>query len=394
MDRILNPFAPGAGSQPPELVGRETVLEDAEVLFARIQKGRAEKSMILTGLRGVGKTVLLNRMMDLAEEADCKPIFIEAHEDKSLPELLAPHLRALLHKLDRMEGAKVQIRRGMAVLKSFIRSVKLTVDGLPVGLDIEPEAGTADSGDLELDLPDLLEVVATAAKDRGVEGVLLIDELQYFKEKELSALIMGMHRMQQRQLPLVLLGAGLPILPRLAGNSKSYAERLFQFPEIVALEPEDAAKAIKLPIQEEGAAIEPEAVEAIVELTEGYPYFIQEWAYVSWNQAEGSPITKKHVDAARGLALQRLDSNFFRVRFDRLANSEKTFLFAMAELGSGPYRMKQIADAMDVQAKSLGPRRAKLIEKGMIYSPRFGELAFTVPLFDDFLRRSFCGSRG
>lgn len=387
MDKIRNPFSPGAGSQPPELVGREGVLEDAAVLFARVQKGRAEKSMILTGLRGVGKTVLLNRMMDLAEEAGCKPIFIEAHEDKSLPELLAPQLRALLHKLDRMEGAKVQIRRGLAVLKSFIRSVKLTVDGLPVGLDIEPEAGTADSGDLELDLPDLLEVVAQAAKERAVEVVLLIDELQYFKEKELSALIMAMHRMQQRQLPLVLVGAGLPIMPRLAGNSKSYAERLFQFPEIAALEPEDAARAIRLPIQSEGAAIEADAVAAIVELTEGYPYFIQEWGYVSWNTADASPITKKHVDAASGLALQRLDSNFFRVRFDRLANNEKAFLFAMAGLGSGPCRMARIAEAMDVQPKSLSPRRAKLIEKGMIYSPRFGQLAFTVPLFDDFLRR-------
>lgn len=387
MDKIRNPFSPGAGSQPPELVGREGVLEDAKVLFARVQKGRAEKSMILTGLRGVGKTVLLNRMMDWAEAVGCKTLLIEAHEDKSLPELLAPHLRALLHKLDRMEGAKVQIRRGLAVLKSFIRSVKLTVDGMPVGLDIEPEAGTADSGDLELDLPDLLEVVAKAAKGREVEVVLLIDELQYFKEKELSALIMAMHRMQQRQLPLVLVGAGLPILPRLAGNSKSYAERLFQFPDIGKLEPKDAAKAIQLPIQDEGAAIEEDAVQAIVDLTQGYPYFIQEWGYVSWNVADASPITKKYVDEARELALQRLDANFFRVRFDRLANNEKAFLFTMAGLGSGPYRMAEIAEAMSVQPKSLSPRRAKLIQKGMIYSPKFGELAFTVPLFDDFLRR-------
>lgn len=388
MDKIRNPFSPGAGSQPPELVGRESILEDAQVLFARVQQGRAEKSLLLTGLRGVGKTVLLNRMMDLAEAAECRTIFIEAHEDKSLAVLLAPHLRALLHKLDRMEGAKLQIRRGLAVLKSFIRSVKLTVDEMPIGLDIEPEAGTADSGDLELDLPDLLEVVAKAAKERGVEVVLLIDELQYFNEKELSALIMAMHRMQQRCLPLVLIGAGLPILPRLAGNSKSYAERLFQFPIIAALEPEDAAKAIELPIQEEGAAIEPDAVQAIVELTRGYPYFIQELGYMSWNVAMASPITLNDVEQARAQALKRLDENFFRVRFDRLANSEKAFLFAMARLGSGPYRMTEIAKAMQVQPKSLSPRRAKLIHKGMIYSPKYGQLAFTVPLFDDFLRRS------
>lgn len=388
MDKIRNPFSPGAGSQPPELVGREGVLEDAQVLFARVQQGRAEKSLLLTGLRGVGKTVLLNRMMDLAEEADYRTIFIEAHEDKSLAVLLAPHLRALLHKLDRMEGAKSQIRRGLAVLKSFIRSVKLTVDEMPIGLDIEPEAGTADSGDLEIDLPDLLEVVAKAAKERGVEVALLIDELQYFNEKELSALIMAMHRMQQRQLPLVLVAAGLPILPRLAGNSKSYAERLFQFPIIAELSQEDVAKAIELPIQEEGAEIEPEAVQAIVDLTQGYPYFIQELGYVSWNVAKDSAITLSDVEQARLLALKRLDANFFRVRFDRLANNEKAFLFAMAGLGSGPYRMAEIAEAMGVQQKSLSPRRAKLIEKGMLYSPHYGQLAFTVPLFDDFLRRS------
>jgi hypothetical protein len=387
MDKIRNPFSPGAGSPPPELVGREGVLEDAAVLFARVQHGRAEKSILLTGLRGVGKTVLLNEMRRSAEGVGYQTVFIEAHEDKTLAELLAPNLRSLLYELDRIEGAKEQIRRGLAVLKSFISSVKVTFDEVPVGLNLEPEQGTADSGDLELDLPDLLEVVAQAAQARGRSVALLIDEVQYFSEKELSALIMAMHRMQQRQLPLVLVGAGLPILPRLAGNSKSYAERLFQFPIIGALSVEDAAKAIELPITSEGAAIDPSAVAAIADITQGYPYFIQEWGYVVWNLAEASPITTEVVEQAKVYTLQRLDENFFRVRFDRLANNEKVFLRAMAGLGEGPYRMSDIAEAMGVKLKSLSPRRAKLLNKGMIYSPAYGELAFTVPLFGDFLKR-------
>ncbi|MFT5622319.1 MAG: hypothetical protein ACI9FZ_000239 [Bacteroidia bacterium] len=387
MDKIRNPFSPGAGSPPPELVGREGVLEDAAVLFARVQHGRAEKSILLTGLRGVGKTVLLNEMRRLAEGKGYHTVFIEAHEDKTLAELLAPNLRSLLYELDRIEGAKEQIRRGLAVLKSFISSVKVTFDEVPVGLNLEPEKGTADSGDLELDLPDLLEVVAQAAQVRGRSVALLIDEVQYFSEKELSALIMAMHRMQQRQLPLVLVGAGLPILPRLAGNSKSYAERLFQFPIIGALSVEDAAKAIELPILSEGAAIDPSAVAVIADITQGYPYFIQEWGYVVWNLAEASPITTEVVEQAKVYTLQRLDENFFRVRFDRLANNEKVFLRAMAGLGEGPYRMSDIAEAMGVKLKSLSPRRAKLLNKGMIYSPVYGELAFTVPLFGVFLKR-------
>lgn len=387
MDKIRNPFSPGADSPPPELVGREGVLEDAAVLFARVQKGRSEKSLLMTGLRGVGKTVLLNEVRRSAEALGYHTVCIEAHEDKTLAELLAPHLRSLLYELDRIEGAKEQIRRGLAVLKSFISSVKVTFDEVPVGLNLEPEQGTADSGDLELDLPDLLEVVAQAAQARGRSVALMIDEVQYFSEKELSALIMAMHRMQQRQLPLVLVGAGLPILPRLAGNSKSYAERLFQFPIIGALSAEDVAKAIELPIISEGAAIDPSAVAAIADITQGYPYFIQEWSYVVWNLAETSPIASEVVEQAKAYTLQRLDENFFRVRFDRLANNEKVFLRAMAGLGEGPYRMSDIAEAMDVKLKSLSPRRAKLLNKGMIYSPAYGELAFTVPLFGEFLKR-------
>ena len=326
--------------------------------------------------------------MRLAERTGYTTIFIEAHENKPLVALLAPQLRSLLYKLDRMEGAKEKIRRGLAALKSFISSVKVTFDDVPIGLDINPEKGTADTGDLEIDLPDLLTVVAEAAKERKVAVALLIDELQYFEEKELSALIMAMHRMQQRQLPLVLLGAGLPILPRLAGDSKSYAERLFNFPAIGPLNPEDASRALTEPVEKEGASFESRAVDEIVEMTKGYPYFIQEWGYQAWNHAKDSRITKSDVQQATEVTLQRLDENFFRVRFDRLTPSEKTFLRAMAELGSPPYPISEIASLLGVKVGSLSPRRAKLIHKGMIYSPTHGDLEFTVPLFDKFLRRT------
>ena len=388
MDPIRNPFSPGAGSPPPELVGREELLDQARILLARIQAGRSEKSMLLTGLRGVGKTVLLNEISHIAKEEHYEVLFIEAHEDKSLAAVLAPQLRSLLYRLDRMEGAKDKIRRGLAVLTGFIRSIKVTIDDVPVGIDIEPEKGSADSGDIEIDLPDLLAVVAEAAQDRRTAVAILIDEIQYFGEKELSALIMAMHRMQQRRLPLVLIGAGLPILPRLAGESKSYAERLFQFPVVGPLPETEAARAIRDPIEAEGEHIDPGAIDEILRHAQGYPYFLQEWGYQAWNRAKASPISADVVQEATSETIRRLDENFFRVRYDRLTPSEKTLLRAMAELGPGPYRIGEIADIMKVKVGSLSPRRASLIKKGMIYSPTHGDLAFTVPLFDEFMRRA------
>jgi len=388
MDPINNPFSPGAGSPPPELVGREEILSQFKILLARILKGRSEKSLLLTGLRGVGKTVLLNRMEQICEESGYHTIQLEAHEGKSLPALLAPAIRSLLLKLDRLAGAKAKVRRALAVLKSFVGSVTLKVDDIPIGIDIYPEGGTADSGDLELDLPDLLIALAEVAQDRSTAIAILIDEVQYFSEGELSALIMGMHRMQQRQLPLVLIGAGLPVLPRLAGESKSYAERLFNFPQIGPLREHDAKKAIKDPILHEGADIQEDALDRIVSLTQGYPYFLQEWGYQAWNRAPSSPVTLDVITNATADTLQRLDDNFFRVRFDRLTPSEKKFLRAMAELGTGPYRIGDVADLLGIKVGSLSPRRAKLINKGMIYSPTHGDLDFTVPLFDAFMRRA------
>lgn len=388
MDRVKNPFTPGAGSPPPELVGRESVLEQAEVLLGRIKNRKSEKSILLTGLRGVGKTVLLNEIERKATGAGYRTIMVEAHEDKPLAALLVPHLRQLLFALNRVAGAGDKVKRGLAVLKGFMDGVRVSLGDIEFGLDIDPEKGTADSGDLESDLPSLFLAVAEAAEERGIPVALLIDELQYFSEKELSALIMAMHRMQQKQLPMLLIGAGLPILPRLAGESKSYAERLFDFPDIGALDEIDAEKALREPVVAAGVEFEPDALKEVFRLTEGYPYFLQEWGYQSWNLAAASPITLAVVKEASGVVIQRLDKSFFRVRFDRLTPSEKRFLRAMAGLGAGARRSADIADALGVQLNSIGPVRAKLIEKGMIYSPAHGDLSFTVPLFDEFMLRA------
>ena len=388
MDPIKNPFAPGAGSPPPELVGRDPILAQARVLLGRVKQKKSEKSMLLTGLRGVGKTVLLNEIERLAKSEAYRTIQIEAHEDKPLGPLIAPYLRTVLYELDRVAGAGDKAKRALAVLRSFIGVLKVEVGEVTFGLDIDPEKGSADSGDIEIDLPNLFVAVAEAAEERQSAVALLIDEIQYFNQKELGALIMAMHKVQQRQLPLVLLGAGLPILPGLAGESKSYAERLFSFPDIGALSETDAAKALRDPAQAAGVVFQVPALAEVFRLTKGYPYFLQEWGYQSWNLAPASPITLPIVQDATAKVIPRLDQNFFRVRFDRLTPSEKNFLRSIAHLVPGPQRTGDIAEVLHVKISSLGPVRAKLIKKGMIYSPAHGDMAFTVPLFDEFMIRA------
>jgi len=388
MDPIKNPFSPGAGSPPPELVGRDPILEEARVLLGRVKQKRSEKSMMLTGLRGVGKTVLLNEIERLAKDNGYRTISIEAHEEKSLGPLIAPYLRTLLFDLNRIAGAADKVKRGLAVLRSFIGGLKFTVHDVVIGLDIEPEKGAADSGDLEIDLPNLFVAIGEAAEDRKSSVAIFIDEVQYFSQKELGALIMSMHKLQQRRLPLVLLGAGLPILPGLAGESKSYAERLFSFPNVGALSASEAAKALQDPAKAAGVSFNSNALDEVFRQTKGYPYFVQEWGYQAWNLAARSPITKQIVLDATATVIPRLDQNFFRVRFDRLTPGERNFLRAMAALGPGPQRTGDIANKLGVKVTNLGPVRAKLIKKGMIYSPAHGDIAFTVPLFDEFMIRA------
>ena len=388
MDPLNNPYSPGAGAPPPELVGRDPILEQARILLGRTRLKRPEKSILLTGLRGVGKTVLLNEIDRLARADGFQTILIEAQEDKPLGSLLAPHLRTLLYELDRIARAGNRVKRGLAVLRSFIGALKVTLGEVTFGLDLDPEKGSADSGDLQIDLPNVFVAVAEAAEEKKSAVAVLIDEIQYFNQKELGALIMAMHKLQQRQLPLVLLGAGLPILPGLAGESKSYAERLFSFPDVGALSEEETAKALQDPAQAVGVAFKADSLKEVFRLTKGFPYFLQEWGYQAWNLATASPITLQIVRNATETVIPRLDQNFFRVRFDRLTPGEKNFLRAMAELGPGPQRTGDVATALGVKVTSLGPARAKLIKKGMIYSPAHGDMAFTVPLFDEFMVRA------
>lgn len=388
MDPIKNPYSPGAGTPPPELVGRDPTLCQADILLGRIRIGRPEKSLLLTGLRGVGKTVLLNEIERRAQDLGYNTIFIEAHEDKSLGPLLITPLRKLLYNLSRAANVGNKVKRALAVFRSFIGALKVTYQDITIGLDIDSEVGSADSGDIEIDLPELFVAIGEAAQDRQCAVAIFIDEIQYLTRKELGALIMAMHKLQQKQLPMLLLGAGLPVLPGLAGDSKSYAERLFNFPHVGALSESDALKALEEPARIQGVVFDQAALKYIYQLTEGYPYFLQEWGYLVWNTAKSSPITKETVDAATPNVVRRLDDNFFRVRFDRLVPSEKNFLRAMAELGSGVQRIGDIAEVLGVKTGSLSKLRAQLMQKGMIYSPSHGDIAFTVPLFDRFMIRA------
>lgn len=388
MDPVRNPFVPGAGSPPPALAGRADILERARITLARVAQGRSAKSLMLVGLRGVGKTVLLNRVHEMAEAEGYQALMIETPETKRLASLLVPPLRSLLFRLDRMENISEQVKRAMRVLKSFAGAVSVKYGEVEIGLDIDPERGSADSGDIETDLAELFVAVAEAAKSRGTAVALIIDELQYLTEDELSAVIMALHRVSQKQLPLVLIGAGLPQLVGLAGRSKSYAERLFDYPVVGALSRLDATKALADPVEREGAHFDDDALADIIAKTEGYPYFLQEWGYHSWNLAAASPITAEVVAIATREAIANLDQSFFRVRLDRLTPREKAYLRAMSELGPGPHRSGDIAEKMGTAVASVAPLRGGLIKKGMIYSPTHGDTAFTVPLFDQFMRRT------
>jgi len=387
MDPVRNPFAPGAGTPPPELAGRADIIENGRVALQRIALGRPAQSQILVGLRGVGKTVLLNRIKYIADLSGYRTALLEAHEGKSLPELLAPSIRSMLYSISAVESAKEHGRRAWRALKGFVDGLSVTVEGVEFGLSIDPELGLADSGDIEADLPDLIVAVGAAAKASGAPVALLLDELQYLSEREFSALIMAIHRVNQSSLPVILVGAGLPQIHGLAGNSKSYAERLFRFPEIGALERRDAAHAIVAPAKEEGAEFSDDAVERVLDLTKCYPYFLQQWAYEAWNVAENNLIALGDIETASKLAIAELDQSFFKVRFDRCTPAERKYMRALAEFGEGKHRSGDVAERLGVKVTSVAPTRNSLIRKGMVYSPAHGDTAFTVPLFDEYMRR-------
>ena len=387
MDPIRNPYAPGAGTPPPELAGRDELREVSRIALERARIGRASKSIIMVGLRGVGKTVLLDRILTDAENSGMCTLRIEAPENQSLPSTLAPQLRRVLLRLSNREAARQLAQRALRGLAGFVGALKVKYQDIEVGLDFDPEPGLADNGDLETDLPDLLEAVGAAAKADGTCLALFIDEIQYVKEDELAALITALHRTSQRQLPVIMVGAGLPQVRRRMGQAKSYAERLFFFPEIGALSDDDARFAIAKPAQDEGVEIESGALDAIISRTRGYPYFLQEWGKHVWDVAERSPVTADSVEVASIQVTAALDHSFFLVRFDRLTPTEKKYLRAMASLGPGPHRSGDIANVVGRRVTSLAPTRSQLINKGMIWSPSHGDTAFTVPMFDEFMRR-------
>ncbi len=387
MDPITNPYCPGAGSPPPELAGRDKVREQVRVAVERIRRGNPAKSCLMVGLRGVGKTVLLEKMRQDAEGARVLTLRAEAPESRSLPAILAPQLRIALLKLSRIESAKALAEKGLRALAGFARALKVKYGDIEVGLDFEPEPGLADNGELEGDLAAVFEEVGRAARDARTAAVLFLDELQYVEEKQLAALISALHRCSQLRLPITVVGAGLPQLRGRTGDAKSYAERLFDFPTIGPLSRDDAEAAIVKPARNEHVEFTSAAVDEIVSQTHGYPYFLQEWGKHSWDIAQQSPITETDVLAASRQAIAALDESFFRVRFDRLTPTEKTYLRAMAELGEGPHRSGDIAVKLGRSVTSLGPIRSSLISKGMIWSPTHGDTAFTVPLFDEFMKR-------
>ena len=391
MDPVINPYAPGAGTPPPELAGRDALRENIRIAVKRMRIGNAAKSLILVGLRGVGKTVLLDQMRKDVEALGALTLRIEAPEDRSLPALLAPQLRTTLLGLSKVDAARDLAHKSLRALAGFAKALKLKYGDIEVGVDLEAEAGLADNGDLETDLSVLLQQVGLAAKSANTILVMFIDELQYVQEDELSALISAMHRCAQEKLPLTLVAAGLPQLVGRAGKAKSYAERLFDYPEIGPLSNSEASIALTRPAADLDVRFQDTAVDEIFRCTFGYPYFLQEWGKHVWDLAPSSPITKADVERASDVALAALDENFFRVRFDRCTPAERRYLRAMAALGPGPHRSGDIAQTLSQKVITLAPLRNRLIRKGMIWAPSHGDTAFTVPLFHDYLARVMPG---
>ncbi|MBU3538202.1 ATP-binding protein [Polynucleobacter sp. UK-Gri1-W3] len=387
MDPRRNPFSPGAGSAPPELSGRDKVIEDVSIALHRIRNGLSAKSILIVGLRGVGKTVLLNRLKNDAESEGLVCVQFESPENRNLPAMIVPSLRAALFKLNRLSGLSDKVAKAARILGSFISSAKVKYEGMEFGFDLGTEPGVSDTGDLDYDLSELLQAIGEAAKEKKTAVVLFIDELQYVPELELAALISALHGCAQKGLPVALVGAGLPQLVGNVGKAKSYAERLFDFPEIGPLLPDAATKALQLPVSQHQVSFETQAIEQILRQTKGYPYFLQEWGSMCWEVANSKVITEDDALAATELAILQLDSSFFRVRFDRCTPMEKNYLRAMAGINSPAPRSGDIASAMNKEVHQIAPLRQSLISKGMIYSPAHGDTAFTVPLFADYMKR-------
>ena len=383
-----NPYTPNAGARPPVLVGRDDQLETFEILLDRLRRGHTEQSMLITGLRGVGKTVLLTTFDETARERGWTTVEAEITKNTEFGPRMGQLARRALFQLAPRTRWKDRAQRAAAILKSF--QVTVSPEGsITGGLDIDALEGLADSGNIGEDLTDLLVALGEAAAEQEGGVVFLVDEVQFLGAVEFEALIAALHKTVQRQLPITLVGAGLPQLPRLAGEAKSYAERLFKFPRIGELATDQAAMALVEPARELGVDYEEDAIRAIVDYTEGYPYFIQEYGNVVWTQADGTPISVRDVEDAQGAVEAKLDAGFFRVRAERTTELELRYMRAMAELGSEPQQAKDVAGLLGRKSQQLGPTRSRLIEKGLLYTPGHGLAAFTVPQFDRFMRRTY-----
>ncbi len=391
MDPTLNPYSPGAGSPPPALVGRDAEIEIIRVAIERLRLGRSEKSFMLTGLRGVGKTVLLQEFVDLGLRRHWACELVEASPTMKFQQVVADVVQRVLLRLSPAQTLAARARRALGVLKSFKITWNLPEMGeVAVGLD--PVPGHADSGSLDADLAALLIEVGEMAGERGRGFLFALDEVQYLSRKNLGALIAGLHRVHQKQLPLLLIGAGLPSLPALAAEARTYAERLFAFRTINSLGGADARAALELPAEREGVVWRPEALDQIVDRTKGYPYFLQEFGKQAWNAAaDPGEITPSAVETALPIAVDELDRGLFCARTGRATDAEREYLVAMASLGKGPYASADVAAKLGKSTRKVGSLRSRLIKKGLCYSLRYGEIDFTVPLFDDFVRRRLAG---
>ncbi|MCS6557263.1 ATP-binding protein [Curtobacterium flaccumfaciens] len=389
MDSVRNPYTPNAGATPEIVAGRVEHTRAFEVLLQRLSRGRTDQSLIMTGLRGVGKTVLLNEFADLARTAKWEVVELEAskHDDGQFRQTIASLLRSALLQISPRKRWTDRARRAAEVLTAFGMSV--APDGTwSMTWDVEPAEGLADHGDLALDLTDVLVALGEAAQEHGRGVAILVDEVQFLRSAQLEALIQALHKTVQRKLPITFVGAGLPQIAELAGDAKSYAERLFRFPEIDSLGEDDAREALIRPAELEDASYDPDAVDLALEITKGYPYFIQELGYQAWEIAAGPVITLDDIDAAREGYLTKLDRSFFRVRLDRATGLQTAYLRAMAELGPDAHKASDVARVLHRESTQLGPTRAELIDMGLLYTPEHGFAAFTVPDFDQFMLRA------
>ena len=389
MDPQVNPYTPNAGARPPVLVGRDTELEAFDVLLARTAAGHAEQSLIVVGLRGVGKTVLLGEFRRHALDQRWRVVEIEIAkwDDNQFRAGLAREARRVLYSMAAAGRWTEALKQAAGVLKSF--TLRIDPEGrLTVGLDVDPTAGFADSGDLNADLTDLLVSLGEAARDRGTGVILLFDELHYLSSIQMEALIAAIHRTVQHALPITAAAAGLPQIHELVGNAKTYAERLFVFPELGRLGSDDAERVLREPAERLGVVFSDEAVGRGLDFSEGYPYFLQEFGQAVWTVATAREITGRDAESAKTAVEEKLDSGFFKVRLDRATELQRTYLRAMAELGSGPQLARHVAEVLGRSSTQCGPIRKQLIDKGLLYATSHGYAAFTVPKFDEYLKRA------